>query len=174
MKLLLKSCAYYAGILNVFWIYLQKRRIRGDVAECLFLNCKPHNRVLAIRDFFFYFPLPSYSISYIISKIYVFGLMKKKKEKRKKNRSTPFEVSSGFEDCIYICSVIISLSKWSSGATRHFNIIDRDFNFSRTTAHCTMNIMQRRKFRSNDISFFFFCRLLTRIGFKKEKNDLFW
>lgn len=156
MKLLLKSCAYYAGILNVFWIYLQKRRIRGDVAECLFLNCKPHNRVLAIRDFFFYFSLPSYSISYIISKIYVFGLMKKKKEKRKKNRSTPFEVSSGFEDCIYICSVIISLSKWSSGATRHFNIIDRDFNFSRTTAHCTMNIMQRRKFRFNDISFFFF------------------
>lgn len=85
LKLLLKSCAYYAGILNVFWIYLQKRRIRGDVAECLFLNCKPHNnRVLPIRDFFFYFPLPSYSISYIISKIYVFGLMKKKKEQRKK------------------------------------------------------------------------------------------
>lgn len=129
---------------------------------------------LVLEISFFISPSPLIRSRILFQKFTFSVWWKRKKNKEKKNRSTPFEVSSGFEDCIYICSVIISLSKWSSGATRHFNIIDRDFNFSRTTAHCTMNIMQRRKFRSNDISFFFFCRLLTRIGFKKEKNDLFW
>lgn len=125
---------------------------------------------LVLEISFFISPSPLIRSRILFQKFTFSVWWKRKKNKEKKNRSTPFEVSSGFEDCIYICSVIISLSKWSSGATRHFNIIDRDFNFSRTTAHNEYYAEAKISFQRHFL--FFFCRLLTRIGFKKEKKTI--
>lgn len=73
-------------IMYVFWIYIyitvRKRRIRGDVAECLLLNCIIFCSFLLLKISFSFLLQRSYlSSRYCFGKIRVFSRIKKRRRK---------------------------------------------------------------------------------------------
>lgn len=73
-------------IMYVFWIYIyitvRKRRIRGDVAECLLLNCIIFCSFLLLKiSFSFLLQRSCLSSRYCFGKIRVFSRIKKRRRK---------------------------------------------------------------------------------------------